>query len=148
MKIFWTGLRIILGMIFIISAVEKLLSPVENMVYTIQGYQILPFAFLQQLLAYVLPWAEFFVGIFLVLGLWTRLSLTVSAGFSLVFALAVAQAMLRDLPLESCGCFGEMLKMPLYVTFILDLVMLTAAVLLLLRPIYPRQYMLDRLFDK
>jgi len=120
-------LRWILGLIFIISGTEKLLSPMENFLYAIQSYEIIPLQELAELIAAVFPWIELFIGVFLILGLWIRWALLGTGAMACGFIVIVGQGMIRQLPLVDCGCFGDLFHFPLWVTFALDwMILLTA----------------------
>ena len=93
-------IRIVLGLIFIVSGAEKAFSPVQNFIYVIQGYEILPDA-LAKLTAHVFPMIELLTGIFMVLGLWMDWTLKVLMLITLSFILLVGQALWRNLPLDS-----------------------------------------------
>jgi uncharacterized membrane protein YphA (DoxX/SURF4 family) len=140
-------LRILVGVVFIVSGLEKLFSSTENIIYVIQSYQVLHHAFLEQLAALILPWFELFLGVFLVLGLWRKQSALAVMGLSAMFAVAVGQALLRKLPLSNCGCFGELLHFPLYVTFILDLILISSGWVLYTRSQDTMPLSLDKLFE-
>jgi len=141
-------LRILVGVVFVVSGTEKLFSTTENIIYVIQGYQILHNSLLERLAALTLPWAELFLGIFLLLGLWRKQCAMAVAGISVMFAIAVAQAMVRGLPLSNCGCFGELLHFPLYGTLILDLILISSGVVLFIRFTETRDLSLDQFFEE
>ena len=62
-------LRIIMGLFFLIVSTDTLLQPYQNFLYIVQNYQLFP-PFLEEIVARVVPWIEFFLGLFLILGLW------------------------------------------------------------------------------
>jgi len=74
---------------------------------------------------------ELLVGVFLVLGLWLPTALGVSALMSATLMLLVGQAILRHLPIDNCGCFGELVHLPLAAVIFVDLGMLVAALVCL-----------------
>lgn len=112
----------------IVSGFEKATTPYQNFQYVIQAYQIVPIA-AEPFIAQIFPWLELITGIFLILGLWLRYSLA-SAGVMLTtFLLIVGQAMIRQLPIDSCGCFGSLISLPLYGVFLMDTVLFTGTVL-------------------
>ena len=86
-------IRLLLALLYITSGLEKLTQPYENFVYVIQGYDLVHNYFLEKVAAFTFPWLEFLLGIFLLLGLWTRLCLAGYGLFSLVFIVVVGQAM-------------------------------------------------------
>lgn len=137
-------LRIFIGVVFLVSGGEKLLSPRENFLYVIQGYDALPWPVLEQITSFVFPWAEFMIGGFLVLGLWTRLSLWAAGGCFLTFIALLAQAQIRRLPLQDCGCFGELFKFPLAVTMNMDIIFFYLVVFMARRLPSTMKFSLDR----
>ncbi len=103
---FLAGLRIATGLIFVVSGFIKLMQPYQNFLATVQSYEILngePAV----LLAKTMPWAEFIVGMFLALGLWSRASMFILWIFNSVFIGVLGYALIRKLPIQECGCFGE-----------------------------------------
>ncbi|HOY09297.1 MAG TPA: MauE/DoxX family redox-associated membrane protein [Candidatus Omnitrophota bacterium] len=112
--------RVLIGGFFVVVAAEKLLAPYENFFYVIQGYDILP-PFLARFAAMIVPWVEFFLGVFLVLGLWLKPVLRLSLLMISAFIIMLTQAVLRKLPMQDCGCYGELLSLPLHVSILLDM---------------------------
>ena len=140
-------LRIIIGGIFIFSGLATLLSPYQNFLYVVQAYQLLP-SWGEVLVAQILPWIELIVGVFTLLGLWTSWSLRGASVLFGVFVVVGGQALLRGLPLESCGCFGEWLHLKPQVVIIMDSVTLLLTLLLLRNIPQTRKFSLDSYFDK
>lgn len=140
-------LRWILGLIFIISGTEKLLSPMENFLYAIQSYEVIPVQALAEMIAIIFPWGELFVGVFLVVGLWTRWALIGSGAMACGFIAIVGQGMIRHLPLVDCGCFGDLFHLPLWGTFVLDWLILTVSCGLLRNLSRARALSLDSWLD-
>lgn len=124
-------LRVVIGLVYIISGMEKLLQPSANFLYIIQGYDMVPWPWAERAAAAVFPWVEFFLGGFLILGFWTRESLLCIGAFSCMFIAALTQAMVRKLPLADCGCFGDLVGLPLWATLLIDIGILSAVILLL-----------------
>ena len=112
-------IRIVLGLIFIVSGAEKAIGPSENFLYVIQGYAILPDA-LARLASWVFPWIELFLGVFILLGLWLDWAFKGLLLVSGSLILMVGQAIVRKLPLDSCGCFGNLVHLPLRGVILLD----------------------------
>ena len=129
--IFLILIRIAIGLVYAISGAEKLLQPYANFLYIVQEYDIIPSSSIENIVAWLFPWVEFFLGSFLLLGLWTRASLVSVGAFSAVFIVTVGQAIIRKLPLAECGCFGDLVGMPLAATLIIDILILFLAILLL-----------------
>ncbi len=145
-KIFFL-IRIVIGLIFVVSGGEKALSPVENFVYVIQGYELLPDV-LARLAAHVFPWLEFLIGLFMLLGLWMDWTLKALMLVSASFILMVGQAILRHLPLDNCGCFGSLIHLPLKGVIVLDSCILLSAIASLKNVDKARWLSLDVLYTK
>ena len=115
--------RVLIGCLFIFSGYQKLLQPYTNFFYVLQGYEILPQP-LDKMLAIGLPWLEYLIGIFMVLGLRLKASLKTLWFFFIIFILSIGQAIIRNLPLEECGCFGEGFSLPLPGMLLVDSLLL------------------------
>lgn len=144
--IFFT-IRILIGALFVFVGVNKLLSPYQNFQYIIQHYQIFPSPF-DALIARTFPWVELFAGLFTVLGLWTRWSLSVLGLSISVFIIIIIQALIRHLPIDDCGCFGEALTLKPSQTLILDIILWLLVAWLLRNMTAARKCSFDRLYDQ
>ena len=113
-------LRVITGILFIYSGYSKLMAPRADFIGAILGYQIVG-AQTASWMAAIFPWIELVAGVFFILGLWTRPALWVLWGLNAMFMVAILSALLRRIPLENCGCFGEGAKaLPVQATLALD----------------------------
>lgn len=97
--------RLILGSVFIFAAIDKISDP-YIFAADIRNYQILPDVF-SNMVALVLPWIEFFCGLFLIFGFYTRTSALLIASMLVVFIFAISLAMMRGLNID-CGCYHNM----------------------------------------
>ena len=140
-------LRIIIGLFFLIVSTDKLLQPYQNFLYIVQNYQLFP-PFLEEIVARVVPWIEFFLGLFLILGLWSKRALQGLAALLMGFLCVVGQAMVRGLPLDKCGCFGDLISIPLHGIFIFDSTMLVFTVMMLRRIEPTSRWGLDEYFPE
>lgn len=140
-------LRFVIALIFIVSGIEKLISPRENFLYVLQAYEVFP-DLLESVASMVFPWIELGIGVFLALGLWLRLAAAALACMSGSLVVVVAQAIVRKLPIDSCGCFGDLVHLPLKGVIILDVAIFTSAILFLYNMQAIRRFSLDRLYDK
>jgi uncharacterized membrane protein YphA (DoxX/SURF4 family) len=106
------SLRVLLGAVFLVSGFQKLTAPYQNFAAVIEKFEVLrgPSVVLA---AQTLPWAEFILGVFLILGLWERLSLVALWVMNTVFIAILAAALARKLPIQNCGCFGEAISLSL-----------------------------------
>jgi uncharacterized membrane protein YphA (DoxX/SURF4 family) len=140
--------RLLLGLLYLASGIEKLMQPYENFVYVIQGYDIVHNYTLERIAAFIFPWVEFFLGVFLLLGLWIKICLWGYIVMSITFIIVVAQAMVRKLDIDNCGCFGELIHMPLHAVIILDIAVISLSALLLRKFPSTSTFSLDRYFSK
>jgi len=68
------------------------------------GFRLLPPVAIGPL-ALGLPFFEMLLGFYLIVGLFTRIAATVACAQFVVYAAAVASAVMRQIP-ANCGCFG------------------------------------------
>ena len=146
--IFFLLLRGVVAGIFIVSGTEKLLSPYENFLYVIQNYQVLPWPGMERMVAHVFPWIELSLGVFLISGLWIRWVLLGLAASTATFIFIVSQAIIRNLPINSCGCFGDLVKVPLPVILTMDSLILISIFLMSYNRTQILRFSLDQYFDQ
>ena len=125
------ALRLLVGGFFVWVGVDKVMEPQQNFLYVIQGYQIFP-EFFEGIIAVIFPWIELFMGIFLLLGLWTKWVLRAYLLVIFAFILIICQALIRKLPIKFCGCFGGLFSSDIQNTLIFD-ICLWALVYIMLR---------------
>jgi putative oxidoreductase len=102
---FWIGLcRVLLGGAFLYASFGKILDPKTFAGHLVE-YHLLDSATLVRLLAVVIPWVEWFCGVFLILGVFVRSVSLLSTTLLVVFLLSMIQAKVRGLNID-CGCFG------------------------------------------
>lgn len=114
-------LRILLGLIFMLSGYMKLGGPAFNIgAMNIAPLDPLAFSFsidkfdlglsesLTLLLAHVVPWMEFLAGLFLLLGLFTRGAALVVSLLMVGFIAGIASLLMRGLTDVNCPCFGSL----------------------------------------
>jgi uncharacterized membrane protein YphA (DoxX/SURF4 family) len=140
-------LRIVIGSIFLVSSLGKLLSPYQNFLYVIQAYQVLP-SWGEVLTAQVFPWVELIVGAFVFLGLWTPWALRGALVLFGIFVVVVGQALIRGLSLENCGCFGEWIHLKPQMVIIMDSVSLLLTCALLGKLSQVKKFGLDTYFEE
>lgn len=97
-------LRIYLGGLFILAAVDKIAKPAA-FALDVATYDILPLE-LVNLIAITLPWIEIVAGVLLVAGARVRPAALVVAALMTVFLVALVIALARGLDM-SCGCFAS-----------------------------------------
>ena len=105
-SLFLLLVRAVLGSVFVVSGFQKLWTHPENFAAVIEKFDILH-GLPVTVLAHTLPWVELLAGVFLVLGLRTQVSLFVLWIMNTVFIGILSSALLRKLPIDECGCFGE-----------------------------------------
>ena len=103
-------LRVGLGSVFVVSGFQKLASPAQNFAAVIEKFQVVPLP-VASMIAHTFPWLELVLGVLFVLGLWTRVSLFLLWAMNTAFIALLSSALLRKLPIEECGCFGEAVSM-------------------------------------
>ena len=96
--------RLLLGVIFIQSALSKIMRPAVFALNVID-YGMMP-AWGVNLFALILPWAELVAGLFLVLGIRTSTAATLIGGMNIIFIVGLVNVLWQELPIN-CGCFGE-----------------------------------------
>ncbi|HNW43181.1 MAG TPA: DoxX family protein [Elusimicrobiales bacterium] len=104
-EIFGLLARLAVGGVFVYSGVIKALASPEEFAYAIESYKVIGAA-PALWAAYVVPWVELYAGLLLAAGVFTRWSGLFTGAMLVFFELLLAQALLRGLPVTSCGCFG------------------------------------------
>lgn len=140
-------LRVLIGIFFVVIAVDKLFEPYQNFLYAVQGYSIFP-AILEEIVARVFPWVELFLGLFLILGLWLKWTLRSFLVIVFLFILIILQALVRGIQLDTCGCFGGLFAAEIHQTLIVDVSLLLFFGMLLRRLEETSFWSLDQYFAK
>ncbi len=96
-------LRLVLGGVLVYSGALKL-GHATDLASAIAGFRLLPGSIVAPL-ALILPYFEILIGAYLIIGLFTRIAATVAAAQFVVYAGAIAAAVVRHIPAH-CGCFG------------------------------------------
>jgi putative oxidoreductase len=97
--------RLVLGGVFLYAGASKVLDP-GGLAVSIRSYGLgLPEWFVT-FSAYSLPLIEVLLGVYLLVGLFTRASAWAANVLLVVFLAALAQGALRGLEID-CGCFGS-----------------------------------------
>jgi uncharacterized membrane protein YphA (DoxX/SURF4 family) len=140
-------IRLIIGAFFVFSGFEKLVVPVENFQAVIESYKVLDHN-LAGIAALIMPWVELFAGVFVFLGLWLKASLGVLCCMTITFIGVVAQAIVRALPIDECGCFGESLSLPLPAVIVMDSILCILLVILIKNLTKTSVFSLDNYFSR
>ena len=97
--------RVLVGLVFLVSGLQKSFAAPEEFAAVIEQYQLLPPKRIL-MVATVIPWLEIFVGLAMVLGYSVRMAAAASSGFFILFLFALGSTLFRGITLENCGCFG------------------------------------------
>ena len=95
--------RILMGLIFLIAGLAKISDPVRFML-TLREFKLFPETVIPFLALY-LPWLEFVLGLFLIIGLLYRPSALLLACLNTLFVIAILTVIARGMEID-CGCFG------------------------------------------
>ncbi len=98
-----TVARWLLGVLLVWAGALKIGHPLD-LASAIAGFRLLPPELVAPL-AVVLPYFEVLLGLYLVAGLFTRVAAWIAAVQFVIYAAAIASAVLRGIP-ANCGCFG------------------------------------------
>ncbi len=97
-----TCLRILLGAILLFAGIAKL-SNFGAFIINVDSYQMLPLGFVRPI-SYLLVSAEITLGVVLIVGYFSRGACILSSFIFLIFAVALANVILKKLPISDCGC--------------------------------------------
>ena len=97
-----TLLRVILGAILLFAGITKLMG---FSIFTthVDSYQMLPIGLVKPV-SYLIVSAEVTLGVVLIIGYFSRGAGILSMFLFLVFAVVLANALLRELTITDCGC--------------------------------------------
>jgi len=95
--------RFVIGGVFLVSGLAKISDQVRFLL-TLRAFRFFPDP-LVPFAAIVLPWLEFFLGLFVLVGLFLGTSALMIAALNLVFAAALLSVTVRGIEID-CGCFG------------------------------------------
>src|SRR5580704_5334319 len=96
-------MRVVLGGLLVVTGALKV-GHAPELAAAIAGFRLLPAGAVGPL-ALALPFFELLLGGYLVAGLFTRTSAIVAAVQFVIYAGAIASAVIRHIP-ANCGCFG------------------------------------------
>jgi len=117
--------RVALAGVFVFAGIAKL-PYIDTLIWEIKQYHILP-QDLATAYGYVLPPLEMALGILLVVGLFLRISASVSALVVLSFTIAKIVALARGLDISICSCFGSAVPLLAVHSLAIDFVLLALA---------------------
>ena len=120
--IFYHVIRIVLAIVFIYASIDKIIHP-QPFAQAVFNHQVLPEALIN-IIAIVLPWMEFILGISLLFNVWMHGASTLTAGLMLIFFSTITFNLLRGLDV-GCGCFSSSTEESMdSLTFIRDMIFL------------------------
>lgn len=112
--------RLAMGILFCFSGISKLIRPNEYFQIAIAQYSLFPYDIIPWI-SHVIPWVELLLGAHLVFGLYVSFAAGGLAILSGMFQVVLAQAVLRQLPIDECGCIGGgIFHFTLYQSFAID----------------------------
>lgn len=94
-------IRMILGTIFLWASFAKIIDPAQ-FARSISNYHIVPLG-LENSVAIILPWIEFFIGSGLILGIMVDGATIITSFLLIIFNIMIAQAVMRGFNID-CGC--------------------------------------------
>jgi putative oxidoreductase len=97
--------RIVLGGVFLVAGATKIPAP-GALAAAIRSYELPLPEWVVSLSAHALPYLEVLLGLYLLAGLFTKISAWATNGLTLLFLLALLQGVVRGLEID-CGCFGS-----------------------------------------
>ncbi|MDR2123144.1 MAG: DoxX family protein [Flavobacteriaceae bacterium] len=127
-------LRIVVGVLFIISGIVKTIDPI-GFSYKLEEYfgaGVFNIPFLQGLalpLSILFVILEVMLGMFLLLGVWKKFTLSSLLSLIVFFTFLTFYSAYFN-KVTDCGCFGDALKLPPWVSFCKDVVLLIMILIL------------------
>jgi len=97
------AVRVVVGGLLVAAGALKV-GHASNLAASIAAFRLLP-ATIVGPLALALPYLELLLGAYLVVGLFTRVAAALASAQFLLYAAAIASAVVRHIP-ANCGCFG------------------------------------------
>ena len=132
-------LRLILGGIFLVSSLGKMVDIERYSVDAVYTFGILPMA-LARPFGLVMPFIELAVALGLLFGVLTRLSALGCGLMSLAFFIAKAVVLAEGREID-CGCFGAVVETLASVTIYMDIPMLIFSLVVMLVPFSSRNWL-------
>jgi uncharacterized membrane protein YphA (DoxX/SURF4 family) len=96
--------RMVLGGVFVVAGATKIPNP-GALASAIRSYELPLSEWFVSFSAHALPYVEVLLGVYILAGLFTKVSAWAASGLTTLFLLALLQGALRGLEID-CGCFG------------------------------------------
>jgi uncharacterized membrane protein YphA (DoxX/SURF4 family) len=96
--------RLFLGILFVYASIDKIRNP-GPFSDTVLNYHVLPYIVVN-LFSLWLPFVEFVVGAFLLLGVWSKAASGLILAMMVMFLVAIVQGVARGIDTH-CGCFTQ-----------------------------------------
>lgn len=103
MRVAVAVVRVAMGLVLAVAGALKI-GHAPALAAAIAGFRLLPASVVAPL-SIGLPFLEVFIGLYLLAGFYTRAAAVVAAAQYLLYAGAIASAVIRGIP-ANCGCFG------------------------------------------
>jgi putative oxidoreductase len=97
--------RLVLGGVFLVAGATKIPDP-GGLAASIRSYELSLPEWFVSFSAHALPYLEVMLGLYLLAGLFQKVSAWATTGLTFLFLLALLQGALRGLEID-CGCFGS-----------------------------------------
>jgi putative oxidoreductase len=97
--------RMVLGGVFLVAGATKIPNP-GALAASIRSYELSLPEWFVSLSAHALPYLEVMLGLYLLVGLFTKVSAWATNGLTIIFLIALVQGALRGLEIDR-GCFGS-----------------------------------------
>lgn len=124
--------RFAFGLLFIFAGFIKGIDPIGTALKIkeyIGAFHLDSLDFLSIPLSLILTWAEFLIGVAILKGLKMRLFSKIALTFIITFTLLTLWIAIAN-PVSDCGCFGEAIHLSNKATFIKNLILLGAALVI------------------
>jgi uncharacterized membrane protein YphA (DoxX/SURF4 family) len=132
------GFRWILGLIFLLSAIGKLVD-LQGSVDAVYGFNVFPLAF-ARFAGLVVPFIEGLMALGLLFGVLTRLAALGASVMSIAFFLVKAHVLFIQGRQVDCGCFGAIMSTMASVTIYMDIPMLAMGLVIMATPSSARHW--------
>ena len=127
---FIPALRIILGVLFIVTAALKFPN-LKGFSVIVAAYGMLP-RWLVKPAAYLLPFVEFIVGWWILSGKYLFYSAGIGLALMILADIFVIKALVHKKKMANCGCYGVAIKVPLTWKKLVENLIWTALFIILL----------------